>query len=144
MASGLDVQVSLLGVLLAALSSMVVGAFWYNPSVFGALWMRLTGVKMDAAKEKHMAATFFFVFLASLLMAYVLAHVSYLAQSFFGGSFLGNALSTAFWMWLGFVATRFYVHDAFEGRPKALTALNAAHELVTLLAMGLCIGMVQP
>jgi hypothetical protein len=79
-------------------------------------------------------------FVASLLMAYVLAHVSYLANTFFGNDFLQDALTTGFWLWLGFVATRLFVHDAYEGRRKQLTVLNISHEFVTIMIMALIIG----
>jgi hypothetical protein len=85
------------------------------------------------------------VFVASLATAYVLAHVTFLANKFFNGdSFMSDALQTAFWLWLGFTAARLYVHDTFEMRRKKLTLLNAAHELVTVLVMALIIGALKP
>jgi hypothetical protein len=54
---------------------------------------------------------------------------------------LQDALTTAFWMWLGFIAARIITHDAFEQRPTELTVMNVVHEFVTLMAMGLVIGL---
>jgi hypothetical protein len=48
------------------------------------------------------------------------------------------------WVWLGFTAARLYVHDAFEGRRKKLTMLNAAHELVTIEVMAIVLGLLKP
>ena len=84
------------------------------------------------------------VFIASLVTAYVLAHVSFLSNRFFGNSFLQDALTTAFWLWLGLVAARLYTHYAFEGRRKKLTLLNVSNELITLLLMALIIGLLAP
>jgi len=84
------------------------------------------------------------VFLASLVTAYIIAHVTFLANKFFGNSFMSDALQTAFWLWLGLTAARIYVHDTFEGRRKKLTLLNSAHELVTVLVMALIIGALKP
>jgi hypothetical protein len=81
-------------------------------------------------------------FLLSLLTAYILAHVSYLSYKFFGDSFLQDSLSTAFWLWLGLTASRIVTHDLFEGRRKKLTLLTISNEFVTLLVMGLVIGLV--
>jgi hypothetical protein len=80
----------------------------------------------------------------SFITAYVLAHVTYLSNTFFGNSYLQDALTTAFWMWLGFTAARIVTHDAFENRPKQLTLLNISHELVTFLVMGVIIGLLPP
>lgn len=144
----MDVQVNYWAVLLAALSSMVVGSLWYMPATFGKAWMKMTGVDMKdmrAAREPGKAVWMYgSVFVASLVTAYVLAHVTYLANYFFHDSFLRCALSTAFWLWLGFTAARLYVHDTFEMRRKKLTLLNAAHELATVLVMALIIGLMKP
>jgi hypothetical protein len=144
----MNVEVNYLAVLLAALSSMVVGSLWYMPAAFGNIWMKLTGVtSMGKDKGMSMATTVWMygsVFLASLVTAYVLAHVTFLSHRFFGNSLLQDALSTGFWLWLGFTAMRMFTHDTFEGRRKKLTLLNAAHELVTVLVMAFIIGLLKP
>jgi hypothetical protein len=81
-------------------------------------------------------------FVLALLTAYILAHVSYLSNSFFHNSFLQDSMATAFWLWLGLTAARIFTHDLFEGRPSKLTLITVSHELVTLLIMGLVIGLV--
>jgi hypothetical protein len=136
----MDIQVNAWAVLLAMVSSMIVGSVWYARPVFGNLWIKLA--KIDMSKNtgpvwKPIAVTA----VVSLITAYVLAHVTYLSNQYFGHSYLQDALSSAFWMWLGFTAARFVTHDAFEGRPAKLTFLNVSHELVTLLIMGLIIGL---
>jgi hypothetical protein len=137
----MEVQVNAIGVLLAAVSSMVVGSIWYARPVFGNTWMKLAKVKMDGDKDK-MWLPILITFILSLITAYVLAHVSYLSNSFFHNTFLQDSVATAFWMWLGFTAARIYTHDLFEGRPTKLTVITVSHELVTFLVMGLVIGMV--
>lgn len=137
----MDVEVNWLAVVLAMVASMVIGSVWYAPQVFGKTWMKLAKINFDPAKRKEAWKPILATLVVSLITAYVLAHVAYLSNRFFGNSFLQDSLSTAFWMWLGFTAARFITHDAFEGRPIKLTVLNIAHELVTFLAMGLVIGL---
>jgi len=137
----MNVEINYLAVLLAALSSMVVGSIWYARGVFGNTWAKLAKVDMSKpVQAKQMAWLLGSTFVASLVTAYVLAHVSFLANHFFRHSFLSDTLQTAFWLWLGFTVARVYVHDAFESRRKKLTLLNAAHELVTVMLMALIIG----
>lgn len=135
----MEVEVNYLAVFAAMLSSMVVGSIWYARPVFGNTWMKLAKVKGDGGSVFRPIAI---TALVSLITAYVLAHVTYLSNQFFGNSFLQDALTTAFWVWLGFTAARFITHDAFESRPAKLTAINVAHELVTFLLMGLVIGLI--
>lgn len=139
----MEVDVNWLAVVLATASSMVVGSVWYTPKVFGNLWMQLAKVDKKKA-EAGGAKPILITIVVSFITAYVLAHVAYLSNSFFGNSFLQDALSTAFWLWLGMTAARFITHDAFEGRPAKLTAINVAHELVTFMVMGLIIGLLAP
>lgn len=138
----MEVTVNYLAVVLAAVASMVVGAVWYSQSVFGKLWAKLAHVKMDKKfSNAQMAMMYGGTFIASLLTAYILAHVSFLSHSFFKNDFLQDALTTAFWLWLGLTAARVYTHDTFEGRPIKLTLLTAGFELLTLIVMGLVIGL---
>jgi len=138
----MEVDINYLAVLLAGVSSMVVGAIWYSRSVFGEVWMKLAKVKMgNNVSVMDNVRLFGLTFLASLVMAYVLAHVTFLSNDFFGGSFLSSALTTAFWLWLGFTAVRFLTHDLFEGRPMKLTLLSAGNELATVMVMALVIGL---
>lgn len=138
----MDVEINYVAVLLATLSSMVVGSIWYAPPVFGNMWMRLANLKQRDL-EKNGFKPILISIVASLVMAYVLAHFTFLAHQFYLSeySFFATSLITATWAWLGFTAARFITHDAFEGRRKKLTLLNITHELVTFLAMGLIIGL---
>lgn len=134
----MDVSVNMWAVILATASSMVVGSVWYAKSVFGTAWAKLAKVNMD--KRGGAAGAIIATLIVSFLTAYVLAHVSFLSHEHFHNSFLQDAVTTAFWVWLGFTAARIITHDAFEGRPVKLTALTCLHELVTLLVMGTIIG----
>ena len=106
--------------------------------------MRLANLKQKNL-EKNGFTPILVSIAASLVTAYVLAHFTFLSYQFYlqDYSFLATSLITAFWAWLGFTAVRFVAHDAFEGRRKKLTLLNSAHELATLLAMGLVIGLLS-
>lgn len=140
----MNVEVSWFAVVLAALSTMVVGSVWYTPKAFGNTWMKLA--KLDKKElEKNGVWPIVATLLVSLITAFVLAHFTFLAYQFYQQdySFLETSLITAFWAWLGFTAARFVTHDAFEGRRKKLTLLNVSHELVTFLVMGLIIGLMQ-
>lgn len=136
----MNVEVNYLAVALAMLSSMVVGSIWYAPKVFGNTWMKLARIEFDPAKRKDVWKPMLTTAIVSLITAYVLAHLAFLSHHFFNNSFLQDAVTTAFWVWLGFTAARFITHDAFEGRRKKLTLINISNEFVTIMVMGLIIG----
>lgn len=132
-------DINWLAVILATVSTMVVGSIWYTPKVFGNYWMRVA--KVNPGEAKSAVAPILTTLVVSFISAWVLAGATFLAFEFYGGSYLVNALLTALILWGGFTAARFITHDAFEGRPAGLTILNCAHELVTFLVMALIIGL---
>ena len=136
----MNVEVNWLAIVLAALSTMVVGSVWYAKGVFGNLWIRLAKLDEKKMAKQGAAKPIIITVVVSFLSAYVLAHMAYLSNHFFNNSFLWDAMATAFWGWVGFTAARFITHDAFEGRPARLTILNITHELVTFMVMGAIIG----
>jgi protein-S-isoprenylcysteine O-methyltransferase Ste14 len=133
-------EINIWAVLLATLSSMVVGSVWYTPKVFGNYWMRVAKVT-PSGDAKDAVTPILVTLVVSFVSALVLAGSAAISQHFYGGNFLVNTLVTAVILWAGFTAARFITHDAFEGRPAGLTALNCAHELVTLTVMALIIGL---
>jgi hypothetical protein len=102
--------------------------------------MRLSGIT-DANLQKGAALALILTFIVSFFTAAVLAGSAAIAQHFYEGNFLLNAILTAIILWIGFTASRMLTHDLFDRRPGALTALNLAHELVTVVVMGLIIGL---
>ncbi|QAY71072.1 DUF1761 domain-containing protein [Xylanimonas protaetiae] len=136
-------EINYWAVLVATASTMVVGTLWYTPRVFGARWMRLTGVDPGQAGVSAVGPIVATV-VVSFVTARVLAGATYIAWWFYDTGFLVAALVTGVALWLGFTAARFVTHDAFEGRPVALTTLNVAHELVTVLVMALVLGLWPP
>lgn len=139
----MSVEINNLAVLLAGASTMVIGAIWYSKAVFGTMWASLAHVNLDRKMKKgEMPWIMGTTLIASLVTAFVLAHVAFLSNQFFGNSFLEDTLMTALWLWLGFTAARIYVHDAFETRRKKLTILSWGYELVTVMVMALIIGAI--
>ncbi len=133
-------EVNIWAVVLATLSTLVVGSVWYTPKVFGTYWGRVARVDPEAAARRGIWPILVTV-VVSFVTAWVLAGATSIAHEYYDGTFLVDALVTGVLLWAGFTAARMVTHDAFEGRPAGLTALNLAHELVTVLVMSLVIGL---
>jgi hypothetical protein len=135
-----DVTINLTAVLVAAVSSMVVGFLWYSQLLFGKKWMELVGMTKGHMEEAKagMGKTYGLSFLGGLVMAYVLAHIVSLTNSV---TWLAGA-TAGFWMWLGFVATTGANEYLFSVKPKpwALYFINQGNLLATLLVMGAVIA----
>ena len=126
------VSINYWAVLAATVAAIVVGFLWYGP-LFGKTWMRLMGFdkkKMDKNMKKGMTKTYIIMVITSLVTSYVLAHfVKY------HGTTISDALQTAFWVWLGFIATIQIGIVLWEGKPWKLYFINTAHQLVNLAVM---------
>lgn len=144
----MTVDINWWAVVVAALSSMVVGSLWYMPATFGNAWQRLSGVNIKKMRgdsnPAKMAWMYGTVLAASFVTAWVLAYVTSVSRNFLSDSYLSDAVWSSIILWVGFTAARVYVHDTFEGRRKKLTILNAMHELVTVVVMALIIGAWKP
>ena len=133
-------EINYIAVVLATLSSMIVGSIWYTPKVFGSYWMKKADIT-PSGNAKDAIVPIAITLVVSFITAWVLAGAVYISFSFYGGSFLVNSLVTALILWAGFTAARFITHDAFDKRPTGLTVLNVAHEFVTIMVMALIIGV---
>jgi hypothetical protein len=133
-------SINYLAVILATLSTMVIGSIWYTPKVFGNYWMKAANIT-PSGKASDAIRPIVITVVVSFITAWVLAGAAYISFDFYGGSFLVNSLLTGLILWAGFTAARFITHDAFDGRPTGLTVLNVAHELVTIMVMALIIGV---
>jgi uncharacterized membrane protein YqjE len=62
-------EINYLAVLVAAFASFLVGFIWYNPKVFGTIWMHETGMTEEKARQSNMLKVFGLTFIFSFLLA---------------------------------------------------------------------------
>jgi len=135
------IDVNYWAVLVATLSTMVVGSIWYTPKVFGNYWMRVA--KVDPG-DRSAVWPILTTLVVSFVSAWVLALATQVAWTALGGNYLVVALLTGVVLWAGFTAALEGVVRDESGRPAGLTILNIAHELVTVVIMALIIGVWPP
>lgn len=140
----MEIGVNYWAVLVAGASSLAVGFVWYG-LIFKDEWIRLMGFTPESMKSMSMTPTRAYIlqFLASLVMACVLAAVLYYKSLYFnlGGAMLGATVG--FWAWLGFVAPVSLGSVLWEGKSWKLWYINASNYLVTLVIMGVILGAWQ-
>ena len=104
--------------LVAALSTLVVGFIWYNPKVFGGIWMRETGIAPDAGNRGNMALTlvmsvvyaFFIAFILQMLVIHQFGAIGMVG----GDPLMAKPSFTAFMADYG-TAYRTFKHGALHG-----------------------------
>ena len=133
-------SISLLGVILATISSFIVGSIWYSPSVFLKPWMKMVGAN-DAHMKKTFGKSMVYIAVASLLTAYVLAIFTNYTAEVTGVSHLMAGLETALWLWVGVAATTIVANGSLDTRDPMLMIIQAGNRLITLVVMGVVIGL---
>lgn len=125
-------------VIVATLASMVIGGVWYSPLLFAKIWMKEIGLtaKDEPSMKKEAGKAMLGQLIASLVMAYVLAHV----LGYSNAHTITLGIEGALWMWLGFQATGALSHVLFEQKSWTWFAINAGNSFVTAIVMGAIIG----
>lgn len=65
-------EYNLLAILVAALSSFVVGFVWYNPKVFGTIWMKEAGLTQEQIEKGNLLKIFGLTFIYSFMLAFMM------------------------------------------------------------------------
>lgn len=139
----MEVPINYLAVLAAAVVSMVIGSVWYGP-LLGKAWMKELGMKhkeMTAAVKQEMMRAYGLMFVGSLVMAYVLAHVTTFASAYTQTTGVPAGLMSGFWNWLGFVAPVTLGSVLWEGKSWKMWCINNGYYIITLLAMGVLLAL---
>lgn len=156
-------EINFLALLVAALSSFLIGFIWYNPKTFGNIWMREAGINPEDAKKANLFRTFGFSLLFAFMLAFALmpfvihqigalgmvggdatlAKPSYQAfiddygtnyRTFKHGAFHGLIAGI-------FVALPILGMNAlFEGKSWKYILINAGYWIVSLIVMGAIIS----
>lgn len=119
-----------LGLLLAVVAAMVVGAIWYAPPVFGKTWQKLVGLK-DSDMKSGAAKSYAAMVIVAIVTAIVLQRFLIIAAP----DSVYQAVKVGLWIWLGFVATYAVGTGMFEKRSPKLIAINLGNQLITLAVM---------
>jgi hypothetical protein len=133
------VDINFVAVFVAAIASMVIGAFWYSPVLFGNAWIKLSGMSkkdIEKAKQGGMGGKYFLGFVASLVMAYVLSYF----VDYAGAVVALEGAQVGFWVWLGFIAPVQLGVVLWENKPVKLFWMNTLYYLVTLAVMGIILA----
>ena len=128
-------EINFLALFVAALSTLVIGFIWYNPKVFGTIWMKESGLTEEKMKGANMPLIFimavFFAFLISMVLQFLTIH-QWGAFSMTGGNVTTAKPSYAAFMADYGTAFRTFKHGAFHG---FLTGLFLAFPMIATNAL---------
>ena len=122
-------------VLVAALSSFVLGGLWYSPALFGKAWASENGFTDQQIQAFSKARMFGWSFLFSIIMSYNLAMFLNDAKTD-----LAWGMTAGFLTGFGWVFMSIGVIGVFENRSWKYIWINGGYQIVAFTIMGLIIG----
>jgi hypothetical protein len=128
-------SINYVAVIVAAISSFVLGGLWYAPFLFGKAWMRETGLTEEQLGARNMLVVFGFSFVLSLVGSFVFA--MFLGPSPGLGLGFGAGLSAG----LCWVAGSFGINYLFEKKSLKLWLINGGYHTLQYTLIGTALGL---
>ncbi len=132
-------NINIWAVLVATLSTFVVGWLWYGP-LFGKAWMKESGITEEQAQQGNMAKIFGLSFVFELIMAFNLAMFFYGSPEAAAGIDAGTGAFYGFLTGFGWVFFAHAVAGLFEQKSWKYIFINGGYWTVAFTVMGLILG----
>lgn len=130
-----EISFNYLAILVAAVSTFVLGGLWYSPALFGRAWMQEMGFTAESLNAKgDVGRIMGLSFVLELIMAFNLAAFIGAKASLQFGLFAGAAAG------FGWVALAFGVTYLFERKSLRLFFINAGYHAIAFTVMGAILG----
>lgn len=127
-------EVNYLAVIVAALSSFLIGGLWYSPVLFGPTWQRAAGderKKGDAHPAKVFGVSFVFALVAAFAYAALMPVPANATDAALQGAGVG----------VGIVAASFGINYQFANRPAVMWYIDGGYHTLQFALYGLIIGL---
>lgn len=128
-------KINYLAVLVAALSTFLLGGLWYSPMLFGKPWMKANNFTEADLQSFSKARMFGWSLVFSLVMALNLA--MFLAGP---GTTLSWGMTAGALTGLGWVAMAIAIIGVFENKSGSYILINGGYMTVAFTVMGAIIG----
>ncbi len=127
--------INYLAVVVAALSTFLIGGLWYSPLLFQKSWMKANNLSEEQLSRANPARTFGFAFVFALVMSFNLA--VFLSGE---GTTLGWGATAGLLAGLGWVAMAVATIALFEQRSWSYILINGGCQVVGFVVMGAILG----
>lgn len=124
-----------LAVIVAAVSTFVIGGIWYSPLLFQKAWMSSNNFTEESLSEGRKPGLIFGLsFVMSIIMSFNLA--MFIGQE----SDMAFAISAATLTAIGWILPSFAIINLFEKRSMKYFLVNGGYLLVSFIVMGIILG----
>jgi hypothetical protein len=132
-------SINFLAVIVATLSTFLVGYLWYGP-LFGKAWMNAVGMSEEELQQGNMAKIFGLAFIFELIMAFNLAMFLTGSPEAASQMSAGTGAFYGFLTGFGWIFFALAVNSLYEQKSWKYIFINGGYWTVTFTVMGLIIG----
>lgn len=123
-------QIQMIAIIAAVISSFILGALWYSPLLFGNTWQKEEGLNFEQIKSRGMN-----LYLSSLISSALSAYgFYYLVQH---STSLQNNLISALIIGILFIASSLATHYQFAGRSNTTFLIDSGYDIARFLLYAL-------
>ena len=127
-------ELNWIAIVLCGVATLVLGALWYAPPLFGKAWARLAQVdEVEAGKgmARKLGLTFVFAIIGAAIF-----------NAFIGPDpAMGFAVGAGASAGLAWVAGSFAINGQFENHPPMLTVINGGYHTFQYTLFGVIFGL---
>jgi len=125
-------EMNYLAILTATFITMILGALWYSPLLFGNQWMKLMGFTAEQLKKEGSAKEMMISVITSFVEAVVLASLIIMtgADTLFRGIHLGLMIG------IGFIAMVTLSNAMFNKTPIQVWLMGAGYRVLYFMING--------
>ncbi|NVK28690.1 MAG: DUF1761 domain-containing protein [Flavobacteriia bacterium] len=128
-------EINWIAVVVAALSTFVLGFIWYNPKVFGTAWQRAAGLSDEDMKDTSSMGKIFGVsFILALAMAIMTTYFVH------GTSDIAEAARMGLYLGLGIILPAVGTTAMYERRGFAYILINGSYWIVGIIIISMILA----
>lgn len=128
-------KIDIVAALLGGVTTLLIGAIWYSPKLFGDVWARhVHGIEKPSRAKR----------LGALPIGFAYSIVTVVALSYFLGPSpsIMDGLTGAAIAAIGLVGTSYGINQIFGDRPWSVLCIDGGFHLLQFLAFGVLLAIV--
>lgn len=128
-------EINWIAILIATLSTFVLGFVWYNPNTFGNAWQKAAGISDEQMKDTSgMAKIFIMSFIFSFIMALFVSYFNAAASALGGGDpSLIDGARHGLYLGLGISTMSIGVNAMYERKSFAYILINGGYQTLSIV-----------
>ena len=125
-------SINYIAVIVAAISSFIIGGLWYSPALFLNQWLK--DMQLEKQDYGHPGKTFGIAFVFTLGIAVLMSTFVDSSMGLVDGALFGVKIG------IGFVLCSFGINYQFANRPFRALAIDGGYHTIQFAVIGMILG----